>query len=328
MTSSAGDIGPISLDPWPYAWIVEFRVLGPVEAFVDERPVPLGGPKQRHVLALLLADTGRPIEVDRLIDGVWGDQASPSARGTLQTYVSNLRGVIGDTIQREGDTYRLTVDRGSVDVSQFEDQVGAARREVDPCRAANQLRAALALWRGRPFSDIEDVGELGLYRAQLEEMRVAALEARVESDLACGLHLDLVGELEALAAEHPFRERFRAQHMLALYRSGRQAEALRAFQKTRTLLAEELGIDPSVMLQEVEQRTLTHDATLDLEPQVESRAFLFTDIEDSTVLWELHLDAMSGSMQQHNEILRRAVTSHGGSVFKTTGDGLCRSLPT
>lgn len=313
----------MSMEAQSYASIVEFRVLGPVEALVDERPIQLGGPKQRHVLALLLAETGRPIEVDRLIDGVWGDQASPGARATLQTYVSNLRSEIGDLIQWEGDTYRLTIDRDSVDAHRFEDQVAAARREVDPSRAAKQLRAALALWRGRPFSDIEDVGELRTYRAQLEEMRVAALEARVETDLACGLHLDLVGELEALAAEHPFRERFRAQHMLALYRSGRQAEALRAFQKTRTLLAEELGIDPSLMLQEVEQRILNHDPTLDLEPQVENRAFLFTDLEDSTMLWELHPDAMSGSLRRHDEILRGAVTNLGGSVFKTTGDGLC-----
>jgi DNA-binding SARP family transcriptional activator len=263
---------------------VEFRVLGPVEAVIDGRPVSLGGPKQRHVLALLLAHAGRPIEVDRLIDGVWGEGPPAGARGTLQTYVSNLRGEIGEIIQFEGDTYRLSVDRGSVDAFQFEDLVASARRESDPARASSQLRAALALWRGRPFSDLEDVGALRTYVGQLEEARVAALEARVEADLACGSHLDVVGELEALAAEHPFRERFRAQHMLALYRSGRQAEALRAFQKTRTLLADELGIDPSPMLQDLEGRILSHDPTLDLEPRVENKALLFTDLEDSTLL--------------------------------------------
>jgi DNA-binding SARP family transcriptional activator len=152
MASSLDRHALMSWETSAYAPIVEFRVLGPVEAVIDGRPVSLGGPKQRHVLAVLLAHAGRPFEVDRLIDGVWGEGPPAEARGTLQTHVSNLRGEIGEIIQFEGDTYQLTVDRGSVDAFQFEDLVAGARRESDPARASSQLRAALALWRGRPFS--------------------------------------------------------------------------------------------------------------------------------------------------------------------------------
>jgi WD40 repeat protein/DNA-binding SARP family transcriptional activator/tRNA A-37 threonylcarbamoyl transferase component Bud32 len=246
--------------------VMEFSVLGPVAATQDGSPLRVGGPKQRTVLALLLADLGRVVPDDILIQGVWGDDAAPGSRGTLQTYVHNLRGVLGDRVVREGDGYRLAVAQEHVDAFRFEDALTEAGTLVasDPAIAASILRGALDLWKGHPFADVPGSERLEAEARRLEELRLRAIEHRAAAELALGLHAELVPELEVLSAEYPLSERFRALHMLALYRSGRQAEALRAYQKTRTYLGEELGIDPSEELRDLEQRILDQDQGLRL----------------------------------------------------------------
>ena len=314
-----------------YDSAVELRVLGAVEVLKDGVPARLGGPKQRTVLAVLAAELGRAISTDRLIDWLWGEDAPAGARHTLQTYISNLRTELGDVVVREGSGYRLDLSRDQVDAARFEDEVAAASDliAISPIEAATRLRDALALWRGAPYADQTDVAALESEARRLEELRLKAVEDRLEAELALGLHTELAGELEVLAAEHPLRERFRAQHMLTLYRSGRQAEALRAYQKTRTYLAEELGIDPSPQLRELEQRILEQDPSLDLpsEARVETLAFLFTDVEDSALLWELHPGTVQQSLALHDRILTEAVEEAGGRVFKRTGDGICAAFP-
>jgi WD40 repeat protein/DNA-binding SARP family transcriptional activator len=305
---------------------VNVRVLGPVEVLSDGVDVRLGGPKQRTVLALLAAEVGTPVSVQTLIDGVWGDEPTAGARSTLQTYVSNLRAAIGDVIVRDDGGYRLVAEPESVDAVEFERAVEQASGLVDtvPAEAAQRLRAALALWRGHPYAGLPGSFPLELEARRLEELRLRAVELRIEAELVLGRHAQLIPELEVLCEEFPVYERFRGQHMLALYRSGRQAEALRAYQKTRTYLADELGLEPSARLQELERGILNQDPSLLLEPepQVQVVAFLLTDVEDSTVLWEVQTEAMRAAVAQHDRIVFGAVEAAGGRVVKRVGDGI------
>ncbi len=165
---------------------------------------------------------------------------------------------------------------------------------------------------------------------RLEELRLQAVESRIEAELALGRHTEVLPELEVLTTENPLSEGLRSQHMIALYRAGRQAEALRAYQKTRLYLAEEMGIDPSPQLQGLEQRILEHDPSLDLdvEPKVQTLAFLMTDVEDSTVLWELHPEAMPRMLERHERILVASVEQAGGRVFNRSGDGFAAVFTT
>lgn len=225
----------------------------------------LGGPKQQLVLALLLAQPNTTVSVDRLIDGVWGAAPPDSARHTLQSYVSELRKTLGEVIERDGTGYSVRVDQDGLDSLEFEARVSAARAHLDrdPAAAVRELDAALKLWRGRPFEDFADHPALQGDAARLEEMRLAAIEAIMTARLALGDHVTAAVELERLTREHPYREELRALQMLALYRSGRQADALRAFQAMRTALADELGIDPSPRLRRLEEQILLQDPDLD-----------------------------------------------------------------
>jgi WD40 repeat protein/serine/threonine protein kinase/DNA-binding SARP family transcriptional activator len=320
-------IGPlVGRSEQTYGVDVQIRVLGPIEVVRDDVEVRLGGPKQRTTLALLAADVGKVVSVDALIDGLWGDEPTAGARSTLQTYVSNLRGELGDVIVREGSGYRLDVDPEQVDAVQFERELVRAHElaQANPAETSQRIRSALALWRGHPYAGVPASFRLELEASRLEELRLGALETRIEAELALGHHAELVPELEVLCTEYPVREGFRAQHMLALYRSGRQAEALRAFQKTRAYLAEELGLEPSTQLRELEHRILNQDSTLELEsePQVQTLAFLLTDIEDSTVLWEMQTAAMRSAVAEHDRIVFGAVEAAGGRVVKRVGDGI------
>ncbi len=305
---------------------VEIRVLGPLEVASAGAEIQLGGRKQRTVLALLAAEVGKPVTVDALIDGVWGEEATPGARSTLQTYVSNLRAVIGDIIVRADGSYRLATDPRHMDAVQFEQAVAGAAGllETDAAEASQRLRAALALWRGNPYANVAGSFPLEVEAHRLEELRLRAVETRIEAELTLGHHADLIAELEVRCEEFPVYERFRAQHMLALYRCGRQAEALRAYQKTRAYLAEELGLEPSPQLQELEKLILNHDKSLllDAEPQVQTVAFLLTDVEESTVLWELHTQTMRAAVGEHDRIIFGAVEAAGGRVVKRVGDGV------
>ena len=250
---------------------LEFRILGPLSVRVDGSPVALGGPKQRALLALLLLNANRVVSRDRLVAELFPEQSVNSADHALRNHVSRLRrvfvpvGIDEPRIAARAPGYLLRVEPGELDLERFEQLVseghealGAGRTEA----AAGLLRSAEQLWEGRPFADLEfePFGRLEVER--LEELRLAAVEERIDAELALGRQLALVPELETLAAEHPYREHFRAQLMLALYRSGRQAEGLAVYQQTRTLLSEELGLEPGTELQELQRAILVQDAAL------------------------------------------------------------------
>jgi basic membrane lipoprotein Med (substrate-binding protein (PBP1-ABC) superfamily)/DNA-binding SARP family transcriptional activator len=225
----------------------------------------LGGPKQRLILALLLAAPNRVVSVDRLIDGLWGDEPPETARHTVQSYVSELRKSLGSVIERDAVGYRIEADRRTLDSLEFEALIaeGRADAETDPDGAAGALEAALALWRGMPFEDLGAPEALHAESARLEELRMVAIETLMEARLAAGRHTEVVAELDRLTREHPYREELRALHMLALYRSGRQADALRAYRTTRDVLGEDLGIVPSPRLRRLEEQILLQDPDLD-----------------------------------------------------------------
>ena len=247
---------------------IDYRVLGPLEAFDDGRQLSLGGPKQRAMLASLLLRATEVVPVGRLIDDLWGDDPPESAANIIQGYVSGLRHVIGrEAIATRGRGYLLHVEPSNLDLRRFErlvDEGGDALANDRPLEAVEAFSEALSLWRGPPFADISDEPFVVLAAGRLDELRLAALEKRIDADLACGRHGEVAAELATLVEEYPFRERFRAQHMLALYRSERQTDALASYQAARAKLAEELGIDPSPALQSLEKSILDHDSSLDL----------------------------------------------------------------
>jgi DNA-binding SARP family transcriptional activator len=245
---------------------VEFRILGPLEVFDGGRPLPLGGERQRGLLAILLLRANEPVSTDRLLDELWGGKP-PAARSTaLRVRVSQLRKALGDAgvLITRPPGYLLRVRAGELDLHRFEALVSEADR-VEPEIAAEKLREALRLWRGEPLADFayESFAQPAIGR--LEELRLLAVEKRVEADLALGRHAQLAPELRELVCAHPLRERLRAQLMLCLYRSGRQAEALEVYQDARRTLVELLGIDPSPALQELERAILRQDGSLEPE---------------------------------------------------------------
>ena len=231
---------------------MEFRILGPMEVTEQGESIPLGGAKQRALLAALLLHPNEVVATDRLIDGVWGGEPPATALKTLQVYVSQLRKRLGsDVIVTQAPGYVLRLAGDDLDLSRFELLVKDAKG-AEPEVAAARLREALALWRGPALAEFTYEPFAQAEIGRLEELHVAAVEERIEAELALGFHADLVGELEALVAQHPLRERLRGQLMLALYRSGRQAEALHVYQDGRRLLVEQLGIDPGAALHQLE----------------------------------------------------------------------------
>jgi DNA-binding SARP family transcriptional activator len=250
---------------------VDFRILGPLEVWDQARPVTIRGRKQRALLVLLLLHVNEVLSIDRLLDELWGERI-PGAGGTaLRVRVSQLRKVLGAggaliVTQAPGYTLRLEPER--LDLHRFERLVAEAD-QLEPIDAATKLREALALWRGPPLADVAYESFAQPAVARLEEIRLLAVEKRIDADLASGRHAELVGEIEALVADQPLRERLRAQLMVALYRSGRQADALAVYAETRRTLVGELGIEPSPPLQELEGAILRQDPALALEPSVE-----------------------------------------------------------
>jgi DNA-binding SARP family transcriptional activator len=249
--------------PSPPETTVEFRILGPLEVVEGGRPLTLGGPRQRALLAILLTRANEVVSYDRLIDELWGAQPPRTATNALQYHVSQLRKTLGpgEAIVTREPGYLIRVALHELDLLRFEQLVEEAR--LAPAdQAARLLREALGLWRGPALADLagEPFAQAEILR--LEELRLAALELRLETDLALGRHRELVGELEVLVHGHPLRERPRAQLMLALYRSGRQAEALDLYREGRRLLVDELGIEPGPELQELEKAILGHDPEL------------------------------------------------------------------
>jgi DNA-binding SARP family transcriptional activator len=254
---------------------VEVRLLGPVEVVIDGAPVALGVAKERMLVALLALAAGRVVAADRLVADVWPDVVD--GRGTSQLHVrmSTLRRALRDAgadgvVVTRAPGYLLDLPSGAVDAARFRALVADGRAALDAGDApgaASTLRDALALWRGAALAGADSCSALEAEASGLEESRLVALELRVDAELACGAHAELSGELERIVADHPLRERLWAQRVLALYRSGRQADALRAYQALRTTLADELGIEPSPPLRDLEAAVLRQDPALDWVPR-------------------------------------------------------------
>jgi YVTN family beta-propeller protein len=251
--------------------MVDYRILGPLEVSVDGRVIEIRGPKQRALLAILLLRANEPVPRDVLVHELWGEQTPAGAQGSLDVYVSRLRKVLtaaaGEPVlvTRPG-AYRLQVTDEQFDVRCFERLVADGRSALAagaPGPAGESLRAALRLWRGDPLADLVGEPFAQVEIGRLEELRLGAVEDRIEADLALGRHADVVGELEALAAAHPLRERVYGQLMLALYRCGRQAEALEVYRSARRALVDELGLEPGPALQRLEQAILRQDPSLE-----------------------------------------------------------------
>jgi class 3 adenylate cyclase/DNA-binding SARP family transcriptional activator/tetratricopeptide (TPR) repeat protein len=344
---------------------VEFGLLGPLEARVEGAPLPLGAAKQRALLAVLLIYRNQVVSTDRLVDEIWGDEPPGTAANVLQVYVSQLRKVLepgrapgepSRTLLTQPPGYVLRIDHESVDVDRFQRLLDEGRRRLaagDPSGAGRVLTAGLALWRGDPLADFTYAPFAQAEIARLAELRIGALEDRIDADLARGGHGSLVGELEALVSRHPLRERLRAQLILGLYRSGRQADALAAYQETRTILVEELGIDPSPSLQHLEKAILVQDPSLELElppPGPEPQALprgepavpgpavveptqvrdlrktvtvVFSDLVDSTSLGDrLDPEVLGKVMSRYFETVSAVLERHGGTVEKFIGDAV------
>ena len=247
--------------------MLEFRILGPIEVAGDRGAIRLGGTRQRATLAILLLNANRVVPIDRLADDLYAGTPPVSAVKQVQRQISDLRKEPGlaDAIETRSPGYLVRVAQGQLDLLAFERLVSEAAEALagdEPRRAADLLRSALGLWRGPPLADLayESFAQPAIER--LEELRLAALEQRIDAELELGQHAELVGELDELVAWHPLRERFRGQLMVALYRAGRQAEALDAYRAARTALVSEFGIEPGPELQELERQILRQDPAL------------------------------------------------------------------
>jgi DNA-binding SARP family transcriptional activator len=247
---------------------MDYRILGPIEAFDRGRQLPLGGARQRAVLALLLLHGNETLTRDVIVDELWGESPPPTAAKVLQNCVSALRKELPpDTIRTVAGAYGLALEADELDRDRFERLVAEGRAALgtgDHAEALDQFRRALGLWRGAPLSDLSYERFAQDEIKRLEELHIGALEDRVEAELALGRHDELVPELEALVTRHPLRERLRAQLMLALYRAGRQAEALEQYRAARRTLLAELGIEPGRALRELEHAILEQDPAIDI----------------------------------------------------------------
>jgi DNA-binding SARP family transcriptional activator/tetratricopeptide (TPR) repeat protein len=314
---------------------VEFRILGPLEVVADGRELTPVRPKQRALLALLLLRANQVVSNDELLDALWGEAPPETASTALHGHVSALRKLLGsEAIQTKPHGYALRIRPEQLDLRRFEALTTAARKEHDAARRSDLLKSALSLFRGEPLSDFRYEGFAREEAARIEETRLGALEERIESDLELDRHLDLIPELERLVSANRLRERLRGQLMLALYRAGRQAEALHVYQEGRQELAEELGIDPGPVLQELERRILTQDPVL--APPVPAPAgrpmarrerkpvtILFCDLVGFTARSEeLDPEDVQALLQPYFARVRGQLERFGGTVEKFIGDAV------
>jgi DNA-binding SARP family transcriptional activator len=251
---------------------MDYRILGPLEAFDDERKISLGGAKQRAVLALLLLHGNETVTRDVIVDELWGEKPPPTAAKVLQNCISALRKELrggADTLQTAGGGYALQLAPDELDRDRFERLLAEGRAAVaagDHAEGSELLREGLALWRGSPLSDFAYEPFAREEITRLEELHLEAVEERIEADLGVGRHVEVIAELEGLVRRHRLRERLHGQLMLALYRSGRQAEALEAYHAARRALRAELGIEPGRSLHELEHAILSQDPSLEATP--------------------------------------------------------------
>jgi predicted ATPase/DNA-binding SARP family transcriptional activator len=248
---------------------MEYRILGPVELAPEGEPAPLKGRKPRSLLALLLLSANENVPAEQLIDGLWGEKPPATAPNTLQVYVSQLRKLVGDRLATGGAGYTLRVEPDELDAAKFERLAAEATTALARGAHAEALALAdeaLGLWRGPALADLQYEAFAQPETLRLEELRLAAIETRIEAALGLGKHDQVIGELEGLVAEHPVRERFRALLMLALYRAGRQAEALETYREAHRVFLDELGLEPGPELRELEQAILRQDESLSRRP--------------------------------------------------------------
>jgi len=319
---------------------MEYRLLGPPEVLAEGHVVALTG-KGASVLALLVLNANRVVPRTTLMDAVWPGEAA-SARRNLEVHVSRLRKALpGGEITSRGGGYLLAADPEAVDVNRFERMVESGQRTLAAGRheeAIAELRAALELWRGRPLEGLEDYAFASAEAERLEDVRLGALEARVDAELALGRHGAVIGELRALANAHPARETLRYQLMLALYRDGRQADALAVYAQARRYLVDELGIEPSARLRDLERAILQHDPALALEPAAAEepaeepepratglRTFLIARVNGyARYTRERGDEAGSALARAFADAARSAAAEHGGELVEARGDeALC-----
>lgn len=282
-------------------------ILGPLTVVRGGVEVPAGGQLQRRALAVLAASAGQVVTADTLAEAVWGDAAIERARGTLHVYLSNLRAVLGGkaTIVARSPGYVLDPDLVDVDAAGFAADVDAGRAAAgdgDPAGAARHLRRGLARWRGEFLADLDDLDTLTEVATKLGELRLSALEECFDAELALGRHVELIAEIEPACLAHPLRERLWGQLMLALYRSGRQANALAAYQRARTVLVEELGIDPGPALRNLEQSILEQSGSLDQGDGASAGLVWFDENGRMRRLALEHLDTVSIGRAEGNRM--------------------------
>ncbi len=306
---------------------VELGVLGPLQVRQDGTPVAIPGAKPRAILTMLGLHHGSVVPADALVKLLWGDDPPRTAVKALQTHVSSLRRTLGDgVVVTEGAGW--TLKGAEVDASRYKLAAKSGRDAAatgDTSQAVGRFEEALVLWRGIP--ELPE-GQRGLSeKTRWIESHAALVEDRADALLATGRAAEVIGDLEAAVAEAPLRERRWGQLMLALYRAGRQGEALRAYKRARSLLADELGVDPGPELRRLETAIVAQDASLDIAvaqnlPSV-TRAvtFLLTDIEGSTAAWEADAGSMAAALARHDELVEQVVTSRGGRLIKTRGEG-------
>ena len=325
---------------------VEVRLLGPFEITAGGRVLEISGAKQRVLLAMLAVHRHRAVSLDALAEEVWGEHPPASVAAAVQTLVYRLRraltaaGATSDLgLRASGTGYLLEVDDDRVDAHRFEDLTAPARealRAGEPDAASGFFRQALSLWRGPALDGMADRAFARIEGDRLNELRLEVVEELADAELEAGRPAAAVTVLEPHVAEHPLREQAWGRLMLGLYRLGRQAEALRAYQDVRRVLGEELGLEPTPGLRRLEQQILEQSPDLERPVAVtrpppvraDTFAFLFTDIEASTRRWEGDQDAMASDLAQHDEVMRRVVEAHHGHLFAHTGDGLGAAFPT
>lgn len=319
---------------------MEFRILGSFEVLGTTGPMDVRGAKRRGLLACLLIHAGQPLSTDRLVEELGGNSGSDGAARTVQTYVSQLRKLLrGESARldtRPGG-YVLDIDPGDVDAHRFEQAINAVATEPDPARRLAALDGALALWRGTPLAEFAGAGWADREAARLDTRRLQALQHRYDALMALDRAREAAAELELLVTAHPLDEGLWAQLMLALYRSGRQADALGAYQQARRNLIDELSIEPGPELAELEHRILDHDPRLATGAELSSAVgsataaatFLFCDLVGSTTLMQRMGDDEGDKVRRAcYAVFRHALATYGGREVKSTGDGVFAVFPT
>ena len=313
---------------------MKFKVLGPMEVRRGDQALGLGGAKQRALLAILLIEANHVVGIERLARLLWRDEPPPTSDHIIEVYVSQLRralepaGAPYHVLVRKPSGYMLQVAPDAVDAAEFQALVEAAKSAA-PEQAEAQLTRALNMWRGPALADFAGEPFAVSEAARLNELRLHAREERIEAELALGRHGQLIGDLQGLVEEHPLRERLCGQLMLALYRSGRQAEASDLYQRTRHRLVDELGMEPGPDLQLLLRRILQQDAGLAAGPSGGSTpilpsgtvTFLLTDVEGSTRRWDRHPAAMRRAMEVHDAVVGRLLITHGGMQVESGREG-------